>query len=219
MEIVDLSHILREGLANPRDRPDLDMQLRTIKSVPRDGVQVLMLSVGNHVGTHIDAPAHIIDGGSTLAEIPLQTFFGDASILDMRRAANEAIDAADLASVDDEIREHDIVLICTGWSDRIGSSAYSDEHPFLTPDAAHWLVSRSVRLVGIDVSSVERPFSQRPSGFRHETLRVLLDAGIPAIHNLTGLEALVGKRCQVAAFPVAIAGSDAGLARVVAFVD
>lgn len=219
MTIVDLTHVLRPGIANPRDQPHLDLQLETVRDIAEEGVQVLRIGIGNHAGTHVDAPSHIIAGGATVADLDVGRFYGPAAVVDIPLGPDAAIDAAELEEVEPEIRPGDIVFFCTGWGERIGTSEYSDHHPYLTPAGAQWLVDREVKLVGIDVSSLECPFSKRPPGFRHDTLRILLDAGIPAFHNLANLERIAGSRCRVAAFPVPIAGSDAGLARVVAFTD
>lgn len=217
--LVDLTHAVRPGIANPRDRPLLDYAAETMKTVEADGVQVLRIAFGNHIGTHLDFAGHLREGGGTAESFPLDRLCGEAVTISVPRGDNEAIDVRDLEAPLGGLAPDRMVLIRTGWEHRIGTSAYSDLHPYLTPEAAQWLVDREVKLVGIDVSSLECPFALRPPGFRHDTLRILLEAGIPALHNLANLAAIVGRSAYVAAFPIPFSGADGALVRAVAWVD
>jgi kynurenine formamidase len=217
--LVDLTHVLRPGLANPRDRPELDLRLDPIKSVSDDGVQVLKISYGDHIGTHLDFPAHLIAGGDGSEAIPLDRFRGNAVAISMPRGNNGEIGVDDFESCGVPIGQDDIVLIHTGWEDKIGTAEYSDEHPYITPEAASWLVARGVKMVGIDVSSLECPFALRPPGFRHNTLRVLLEAGVLPLHNVANLTQIVGRTATLYAFPLPIAGADGSGVRAFAVLD
>ena len=53
------------------------------------------------------------------------------------------------------MREGDIVLIDTGWWRHVNTDRYRD-HPFLTAEAAEWLVAQGAKLVGMDNSSPTR---------------------------------------------------------------
>lgn len=217
--LVDLTHVLRPGIANPRDRPELDLRLDSIKSVAVDGVQVLKVSYGDHIGTHLDFPAHLLEDGVGSEAIPLERLCGNAVALSLPRGNNGVIDVADLEAADAVIAEGDIVLLHTGWEGKISTVEYSDEHPYMAPEAAGWLVDRGVKIVGIDVSSLECPFALRPPGFRHNTLRVLLTAGVLPLHNVANIEKIVGRKAFVSAFPLPIAGADGSAVRAVAVVE
>ncbi|WP_249894649.1 cyclase family protein [Erwinia sp. PK3-005] len=41
-----------------------------------DGNYNCQLSLGDHCGTHVDAPAHFIDGGRTIEQIDVQQLTG-----------------------------------------------------------------------------------------------------------------------------------------------
>jgi kynurenine formamidase len=199
--------------------PTFDVAVRPVKTLENDGINTMILEVADHVGTHIDAPIHIIEGGAGIADLPLERCFGPGVVLDVRRGPDEAVTVEDLAGAEPCIEEGDIVLLDTGWSGYVGTPDYSQHHPYLDEAAAGWLVDRGVSMVGIDASSVDMPHSLRPSGFKHGTLRVLLEAGVPALHGLANLGAVRGQRCTIAAFPIVFAGADAGPARVVALLD
>jgi kynurenine formamidase len=220
VRLIDLSQTFRPGMMSGAadEAPEVAVRIREVRSVARDGINGMEVVLGNHAGTHIDAPLHVVPGGGTVAALELSRFFGPAVALDVRKGDDAAITVSDLER-DDAIRAGDIVLLETGWSAHAGTPRYRDHHPFVDQDAARWLVRRQVRAVGIDASSLDVPRAVRPPGFRHETLRIILGAGIPAIHGLSNLVAIRGRRCAVVAFPIVIDGSDGGPARVVAILD
>lgn len=219
MRLVDLSHPFDPELyiRKQQDRPDLE--IRPLKTVAEDGVSTLEITFGSHIGTHVDAPNHLVDGGESVDELPLDVFHGTAVVLDVPKGPNGGIGRADLEAAQPAVRAGDIVLIRTGWGDRLTDPTYASHHPFLTIDGAEWLVARGVRMVGIDVQSVDLPHSLREQGFRYTSLRILLEHRIPALHNLRDLEAVCGRRVTVFALPIGFRRADGAPARVVAQVD
>lgn len=218
--MIDLSQVFRAGMMSgvADDAPEVSVQIRGVRSVERDGINGMQFVVGNHAGTHVDAPLHVVPGGQTIAAIELSQVFGPAVVLDVRKGDDAPITVDDLER-SNAIRAGDMVLLETGWSEFAGTPRYPAHHPYVTQNAARWLVSYHVRAVGIDASSLDMPRAIRPPGFRHDTLRILLSAGIPVIHSLANLAAVRGRRCTVAAFPIVFDGADGGPARVVALLE
>lgn len=97
-----------------------------------------------HVGTHVESPAHFYPGGKDVTELPLDTFYGRAVLLDVADAeqAQEIGGACLDQHLGEQIRHHDIV-ICRNSDKRRGPA------PCLTPEAAIWLREREVKMVGI----------------------------------------------------------------------
>ncbi|MFC2066430.1 cyclase family protein [Chloroflexota bacterium] len=217
MKLVDLTRPFVAGGMHPK--PQMDIEMTAVRTIEKDGMNILRICFGNHIGTHLDGPKHIIPGGKSLDELPLESFYGTGVVLDLRRGPNEAITARDLESAKPTIEKGDVVLLNTGWSAKFGTTDYRQNHPYLGVDAAAWLVEKNVRMVGIDTTSLDLPHSLRKEGFTHGALRTLLENSIPAIHNLTNLEAVVGKRAIIMALPIKFSGSDGSPARVVAQVD
>jgi kynurenine formamidase len=86
----------------------------------------------------------------------------------------------------------------------------------VSEDAARWLVARGVKMLGLDTLTPDLPTSMRPANFTFPIHHILLENNVLIIENLAHLEQLAGRRVKVYAFPLAIRGSDAGHARVVA---
>lgn len=216
MKIVDLSRPYEVGKMHPN--PKNDFEVTRLNIVEKDGMNTARLSFGNHVGTHLDGPGHIIVGGQVLDTMPLEKFYGTGVILDVRTGDNAGITVQQIEKAKPAVKAGDVVLLYTGFGARFGTEDYRENHTYLSPEAAAWLVAHKVRMVGIDTTSVDLPHSMRPKGFRHNTLRILLTAEIPVIHNLDHLEQVLGKRATIAAFPIKF-GSDGSPARVVALLD
>lgn len=194
----------------------ITLRLQATQTVKDNGVGGLEITFGNHIGTHVDAPAHLVPGGKTIDQIAPERFYGTAVVLDLPRSDNGAVTASELQAAEPAVQEGDIVVISTGWGGRYGEAVYSSHHPYLTTDAADWLVQRGVRMLAMDVQSVDLPHSLRPSDFRYTSLRRLLENGIPVLHSVTGLAPLLGRRVLFYGMPVVFAGADGAPVRAFA---
>ena len=185
-----------------------------------------------HGGTHIDAPVHFAERGTTVNEIPLSRLIGSAVVVDVssesRADRDYRITVADLTrweATHGPIPQGAIVLLRTGydrfWPDaeqylgtaERGSSGAANLHfPGLHADAAAWLVERRIASVGIDTASIDPGQSAR-----FESHVTLMQADIPAFENLTNLEDLPPTGVFVVALPVKIRGGSGGPLRIVAW--
>ena len=75
MKYVNLSHPFHPGLGNVTNPPTFDVAVRPVKTLKDDGINTMILEVADHVGTHIDAPVHIIENGAGIADLPLERCF------------------------------------------------------------------------------------------------------------------------------------------------
>jgi kynurenine formamidase len=182
-----------------------------------------------HGGTHLDAPLHFAHNGRAVADIPLAQLVGPARVIDVQPQCVANRDY--LVSVEDitaheaaqgRLSEGSVVLIRTGWSrswpDRkryLGNDdpeAGGELHfPGLSREAARLLGERHVALVGIDTASLDHGLSTD-----FPAHRVLAEAGVSGLENLTGLEELPVRGATVLALPMMIGGGSGAPARVIA---
>ena len=215
MGLVDLSRTIYPSMPRIPILPEVEfLPVRRIA----DGhpLNVSELRIATHAGTHVDAPWHFVPGGKTIDEIPLDRLSGTAVVVPVSRRGGEAVPASDLEGAG--IEEDDIVFLHTGWGDKFESDEYND-HPYLSDEAARWLVDHRVKMVGLDTITVDMPTAVRPQGFAFPVHHILLENEVLIIENLTNLEKVVGQRVRAYAFPLKIQGGDAGQARVVAEVS
>ncbi len=84
MRVYDLTHVIRPGMpVYPGTEPPT---IEPASSFERDGYRESALKLWSHVGTHMDAPAHLFADGATLDRLPPDRFAGPAALLDCRGA-------------------------------------------------------------------------------------------------------------------------------------
>jgi kynurenine formamidase len=190
------------------------------------------MRLAEHGGTHLDAPVHFHEGGSTAERIPLARLIAPAVVVDVRAAcandADYAVSVGDLERFEaahGRIPDGAALLLATGfaahWPDRArylgtaerGAGAVAKLHfPGLAPEAARWLVAnRKLAAVGLDTASIDPGRSAR-----FESHQILFAAEIPAFENLTQLEQLPATGATLIALPMKIAGGSGGPLRAVA---
>jgi len=206
MRIYDISvGISPEIPVWPGDPP---VVLERVKSLENgDEANVSRIQSGVHVGTHIDAPIHFVEGGATVDAIPLKSLLGRAYLVDLRKA--DVLDAATLESARIPPRTRRL-LFKTRNSELWTSGESSFQRDFVAVDAsgAEWLVKKGVKLVGVDYLSVA-PFNDGVA-----THRILLEAGVVVVEGLNLARVSKG-RYTLYCLPVKLMGSDGAPARAV----
>lgn len=172
----------------------------------RDGGRHLNhLHMGTHGGTHVDAPAHMIEGGRTLSELAPSVLLGPADVVEIRDP--RAITGAELQGRDWAGVER--VLFKTASSgklERLGD--FDRDFVYMAPDAAQLLAALGLVLVGVDYLTLD------PVGRgRFPAHKALLGAGIVVIEGLD-LTAVREGRYEMFCGPIKIAGADGAPARV-----
>lgn len=165
----------------------------------------------SHTGTHIDAPAHLIKGHSTLDMLPVDHFYGPALMLNFDNFT-PSIGLKELEPYQDRIKQIDFLLLCTGWSRYWGSEKYFIDYPVLSLDAASWLSGFGLKGFGIDTISADIAETQD-----YPVHKALLQKNIIIIENLTNLEDLRGKQFNFSCFPLSFEDADGSPVRAVAY--
>jgi kynurenine formamidase len=199
----------------PGSRP---VGVETVTTVESDGSRVTELDLDTHVGTHVDAPAHTLADGATLADFDVTDFAFDARMVDCTGvSAREGIGADALG----EPSDHDLLVVRTGWDRYWGTDRYRD-HPYLTADAAAWCAEHGYS-VGLDTFGPdptpsidpEREREPEPEGLpAHDAL---FAEGQFIVENLRGLERLPAE-FELTATPLAL-DAEASPVRAVAHTE
>jgi kynurenine formamidase len=178
MNLIDLTHTFDQDI--PVYPGDPIPRFEQTACLDQDGFNACCLCSGMHVGTHMDAPRHMIAGGKFVCDVPTRQFFGRGHLIDARGHAVVTLDLLRAARV----RSGDIVLVMTGWYKHFRDDAYYRDFPEVAPDFARKLVSLGASIIGLDTPSPDRP--------PFEVHKILLAGQVLIIENLTNLEALVG---------------------------
>ena len=102
----------------------------------------------------------------------------------------------------------DIVFIYFRYAERFGREDYRT-HPYLSVDAAEFLIDRGVNIVGTDTITPDVPVVARQPGFDWPVHRRLLSHDVLIVENLgAGLAEVRGRRLTLAVLPLRIRGGD-----------
>ena len=179
------------------------------------------LCLATHIGTHVDAPYHFVDGATTVENMPLEKYAGPALLLDLRSAVkglapilvSELEDAgASAASVKDKI-----VVLFTGWAEaESGGPKFYGHGPYLSTEGAAFLAKCGANAVAVDFPIDKHPETPLSTIKDFPVHRLLLGQNIPLIENLINLDKLVGKEFELWALPLKLKGGDGAATRAVA---
>lgn len=215
MIIKDLSQPFMNGMPHASTIPA--PRFEQVKSIQRDGLSVTQLSVASHVGTHLDAPCHFIEGGVSIDEVAPSMLIGPAVLVSVEKDFEDQITAEELADNVKDASPGDALLIRTGWGGKFGTKDYYG-HPYLTTGAARWIVEQQFRLVGTDTITPDIPSHLRSEAFDFPVHHTLLGAGVLIIEHLF-LEELTEQRFDLFVGALKVVGADGAPARVLAMIQ
>jgi kynurenine formamidase len=197
-----------------------------------------ILRISSHAGTHIDAPYHYFPTSEgkrakTIDELPLEWFYSDGVVIDMRKKEKGAIVTTSdimtqLKKIHYKIKPLDIVLLQTGSDKLWGKSEYFDAGCGLDRDSTLWLINQGVKVIGTDSWGLDRPFWAIKQEFESTHNKFILwqshFAGIEKeycqIEKLANLDQLPKPfGFKVICIPVKINKAGAGWCRAVAVFD
>jgi len=161
-----------------------------------------------HSGTHVDAPAHFIENGSTVEELPLETLMGPATVVELSEVGIITPELLEAQALPPQTRR---LLLKTKNSDLWTDPAHQFNPDFvaLSSDSASWIVSKRIHLVGIDYLSIQLSKDAEPL-----THRILLEAGIVIVEGLD-LRKVDPGDYQLFCLPIKLAGCEGAPARAV----
>ena len=141
-----------------------------------DSSNVSMLNFGAHTGTHVDAPAHFIEGARKIDALSLEVLIGPARVIrvphDLTEITPEFLERGDLSGVQR--------LIFHTRNSAFWNEGFRRDYTHLLPEAAQMLVDQGVKLVGTDYLSIEKFHSGH-----HKTHLTLLANNVVIVEGLT----------------------------------
>ncbi|MEO5635443.1 MAG: cyclase family protein, partial [Candidatus Paceibacterota bacterium] len=174
MKIIDISLPLNNQ--TPVYPKNVPVYVSVHQKMPENSSHLSSITFGSHSGTHVDAPAHQIEGAPTLESFPLENFLGDCRVLDFSNEGEEGITREFLESKN--IIAGERILLKTKNSLR-GFKEFYDDFIYLDGDGADYLANIGVLLVGIDALSIKKKGG--PDNRPHTSL---LSKNIPIVEGL-----------------------------------
>jgi arylformamidase len=222
--LVDLTRRLEPGIPSYPTHPKyFQMPWRSMG----DPAEMNQLVLGEHTGTHVDAPSHFVRAGKArrhVDELALAGFMGRALTMTFGpfEGTDELVTRADIEAWEQRhdmpVREGDLVLVDFQWAHRWArvpeGFAFLEHWPGLSRDAAEHLLERGVRAVGTDCVSLDPGDGGGGELAAHYTL---LPAGILIMENVANLDQLPPESFVIA-LPLPIVNGTGSPVRAVALV-
>lgn len=207
MKLYDLSHLLNNdtpvfpGMKKPVFKP--------AATIEKDGYRETRFEMDSHTGTHIDAPAHMLENGKTLDQLSVNQFAGKALIISVPKNTKR-IEKDFLVQFEAKLNEAEFVLFKTGWSKHWGTPRYFEDFPTLSEEAVKWLLTFSLKGIGFDAISADPMDSTNyPNHFS------ILGKGLVIIENLRFPDGLTETEGNFFCFPLFYENADGSPVRAV----
>jgi kynurenine formamidase len=204
MMLIDVSHVVEDGMITYRGLPAplicdfLSREQSRAHYAAGTEFQIGKIEMVANTGTYLDSPFHRYAGGKDLADLTLERLAHLPGLVIAADPGKRAIDRSALA-------DHDLrgkaVLVRTGWDAHWRTDQYFEGHPFLTRDAAEYLVEAGAVLVGIDSLNIDDT-----GDLTRPVHSILLAAEVPIVEHLCGLSGLPTAGFRFFAVPVKVRG-------------
>jgi arylformamidase len=202
MAIIDISRTLHTGMAVWPGDTEYELQ-KTWQIDSGAAVNVGSLTMSTHTGTHVDAPYHFDPEGPTMEQMPVDIYVGEAHVIQI--SGVQTIDVPHLLERD--LSACNRLLIRTGaWP---SGEPFPERIPVLSAEAVQYVAALGIRLLGVDVPSVDPLDSTRLDN------HLLLHQNDIAILESLDLDDVPEGVYELTALPLPLRGADGSPVRAV----
>ena len=213
MKVIDLTQTITEKMPvyPGTEKP----KFLAASTYEKDGFKETLLTMFSHTGTHIDPPAHIIEGKATLDSFEAESFVGRGLVIDCCDfSEGEEIPLERLKS-NKNIDKVDFLLFNTGWDKRWGKDSYFGNYPCLSLEALDYIIRGNYKGIGFDVIGLD-PISDTKLT-RHNIL--FSKKKIINIENLKNLDLCGKEPFTFVCLPIKTENSDGAPSRAIAIIE
>ena len=214
MKVIDLTHTIDKNMpVYPGTEAPVFESANTYE---RDGFKETKITMFTHTGTHIDPPAHLYPGRTTLDKFPAEQFIGKALVIDCRELKEgDAITMRQLGAYGEKAEQADFLLFNLGWDKRWGSADYFGDYPCVDDEVLNFILDGDYKGIGFDVIGLD-PIAD-DSLPRHK--RLFREKDIINIENLCRLEQCGRELIWFSCCPLKLDDCDGSPARALAWTD
>ena len=212
MKVLDLTHAITPDMpVYPGTEPPV---FEPANTYDRDGFKETKVSMFTHTGTHMDPPAHLFPGRTTLDAFPADQFIGKALVVDCRGLPDGgAITMEHLRKYGALADEADFLLFCLGWDKYWGTDAYFGDYPCIDFEVLDYILRGNYKGIGFDVIGLDPIADENLT--RHKKL--FAEKNIVNIENLKSLDQCPAGLFWFSCYPLKLADADGSPIRAVAW--
>jgi kynurenine formamidase len=214
MKVIDLTHTISEDMpVFPGTEPP---KLEPANTYEKDGFKETLMTMYTHTGTHMDPPAHLFPGRTTLDAFPIDQFIGKAVVIDCTDVpAGGKITMAHIDKVRQNADAAEFLILNTGWGKYWGRDEYFGDFPVMDKAVADYIKVSGKKGVGVDVISIDPVVDDYLTTHR----RLFKDSEIVVIENLKEPGRLGDGLFTFIALPLKHKDGDGSPIRAIAMVD
>ncbi|MGA2762897.1 MAG: cyclase family protein [Spirochaetia bacterium] len=219
--MTDLSGTLENGLWGYHELPGLEgvlppVSVETVATISKQAFYSSTITATTISGLYLESQAHVIEGGKTLDQYPVERFFTPAKIVKLPRQEPRAqIDGELLSSHAPEIAPGEALLVATGWGAQWNRPGYVLECPNMKSSALEWVLERGISLFGVDIPCIESSWSEENDAEKGSLLRKLFEKDVLLLAPLVNLEAVASDHGILVCLPLRVAGVSGAPCRAV----
>ena len=202
LKIHDISTLIHEDMIVYKNKKEKRPVITVVNDYLNSKSYESRALLDMHVGTHMDAPLHMIENGSTIDNQDLYKCVTECKVFDLSHV-DEKILLKDIEKF--QINENDFIIFKTKNS---FAKEFDFKFVFISTEVAEFLSSKKIKGIGIDALSVER---DQPE---HETHDALLKNDIAVLEGLSLKDVNEGEYFLVA-LPLKIKGAEGAPARAI----
>ena len=217
MQIIDLTHLISPDMpVYPGTEPP---RFSRANSYEEDGFQETLLTMYSHTGTHMDPPAHLFAGRSTLDRLPVSQFVGSALVVDCswlqagQKITMELLRGGRGAA--DRLDRAEFLLFHTGWDRYWGTPESFGDSPCIDSQVADYLLQSGKKGVGLDTIGLD-PIADANLTLHRQLFR---SQDIVVMENLTNLQLVGEELFTLCALPLRHVEADGSPIRAIAILE
>ncbi len=212
MKIIDLTHYISEDMpVYPGTDTPKFQEANTYK---KDGFKETLMIMYTHTGTHMDPPAHIFEGKTTLDKFPIEQFVGKALVVncsDLKKG-----DKIQMKHINRDLADRaEFLLFYTAWDKYWGSAKYFENYPCLDDDVIEYIIDQNKKGVGLDTIGID-PISDENLTIHK---RLFANNEMIIIENLMNLDKIGAELFTFIALPLKHVDADGSPRRAIAMLE
>jgi len=147
---IDLTHTLEPE--TPVSHNDNKIDFKRVKFLDKDYYNDTRIITTMHIGTHIDAPSHMLESDKYMSDYHISKFIGDGVLLDFENQKDIVLRDSDKL----KIKKDFIVMIYTNMDKRIGTKEYYYDHPKVSEELCDFLIEKQIKILALDFYSPDQ---------------------------------------------------------------
>ena len=212
MKVIDLTHVISEEM--PVYPGTETPKLAQANTYEKDGFKETLMTMFSHTGTHMDPPAHLFAGRTTLDQFDVSQFVGKGLVVDCRDLEEgDKVTMERINRYGDKAEKAEFLLFNFGWDARWGKDTYFNDYPYIDDKVVDFIIKGNKKGVGLDVIGID------PIPDENLTIHKKLFSNneIVVIENLMNLDQCGDELFNFFALPLKWENADGSPIRALAF--